>query len=81
MRISDRPEFDARQGRNQPVTLFLVDGRDPEAPVILEQLLLGIMVVAVTSLLLPFLLIMAGVGAAVLLWFVSPRFEMGPMQQ
>jgi hypothetical protein len=37
--------------------------------VILEQLLLGIMVVAVTLLLLPFLLIMAGVGAAMLLWF------------
>jgi len=32
--------------------------------VILEQLLLGIMVVAVTLLLLPFLLVMAGVGAA-----------------
>ena len=37
---------------------------------IFEQLLLGIMVVAVTLLLLPFLLVMAGVGAAMLLWFV-----------
>ena len=37
---------------------------------ILEQLLLGILVVAVTLLLLPFLLVMAGVGAAMLLWFV-----------
>ena len=39
---------------------------------ILEQLLLGIMVVAVTLLLLPFLLVMAGVGAAMLLWFPRP---------
>ena len=37
---------------------------------ILEQLLLGILVVAVTLLLLPFLSVMAGVGAAMLLWFV-----------
>ena len=37
---------------------------------ILEQLLLGILAVAVTLLLLPFLLVMAGVGAAMLLWFV-----------
>jgi hypothetical protein len=41
--------------------------------VILEQLLLGIMVVAVTLMLLPFLLVMAGVGAAMLLWSLFPR--------
>jgi hypothetical protein len=44
-------------------------GANPEVAVILEQLLLGIMVVAVVLLLLPFLLVMAGVGAAILLWF------------
>jgi hypothetical protein len=47
--------------------------------VILEQLLLGIMVVAVTLLLLPFLLIMAGVGAAVLLWFVVSAAVLGAL--
>jgi hypothetical protein len=46
--LADRPDFDARQGRDHL-------SRDPEAAVILEQLLLGIMVVAVTLLLLPFL--------------------------
>ena len=44
---------------------------------ILEQLLLGIMVVAVTLLLLPFLLIMVGVGAAMLLWFVVSAAVLG----
>ena len=44
---------------------------------ILEQLLLGIMVVAVTLLLLPFLLVMAGVGAAMLLWFVVSAAVLG----
>ena len=34
---------------------------------IFEQLLLGIMVAALTLLLLPFLLVMAGVGAAMLI--------------
>jgi len=38
--------------------------------VILEQLLLGIMVVAVTLLLLPFLLVMA--GGALIFWVVFP---------
>ena len=44
---------------------------------ILEQLLLGIMMVAVTLLLLPFLLVMAGVGAAMLLWFVVSGAVLG----
>src|ERR1700709_1447446 len=48
----------------------LLISANPEVAVILEQLLLGIMVVAVVLLLLPFLLVMAGVGAAKLLWFV-----------
>jgi len=47
--------------------------------VILEQLLLGIMVVAVTLLLLPFLLVMAGVGAAMLLWFVVSAAVLGAL--
>ena len=46
---------------------------------ILEQLLLGIMVVAVTLLLLPFLLVMAGVGAAMLLWFVVSAAVLGTL--
>jgi hypothetical protein len=37
MRISDRPEFDARQGLHQPVASFLVVIGDPEAALILEQ--------------------------------------------
>src|SRR6476469_4258701 len=52
---------------------------DTEAAVILEQLLLGIMVVAVTLLLLPFLLVMAGVGAAMLLWFVASAAVLGAL--
>jgi hypothetical protein len=79
MRITDRSEFDVRQGRDQPVALYSVDRRDPEAAVILEQLLLGIMVVAVTLLLLPFLLVMAGVGAAMLLWFVVSAAVLGAL--
>jgi len=47
--------------------------------VILEQLLLGIMVVAVVLLLLPFLLVMAGVGAAMLLWFVASAAVLGAL--
>ena len=46
---------------------------------ILEQLLLGIMVVAVVLLLLPFLLVMAGVGAAMLLWFVASAAVLGAL--
>ena len=46
---------------------------------ILEQLLLGIMVVAVTLLLLPFLLVMAGVGTAMLLWFVVSAAVLGAL--
>ena len=44
---------------------------------ILDQLLFGIMVVAVVLLLLPFLLVMAGVGAAMLLWFVISAAVLG----
>ena len=46
---------------------------------ILGQLLLGIMVVAVVLLLLPFLLVMAGVGAAMLLWFVASVAVLGAL--
>ena len=46
---------------------------------IFEQLLLGIMVVAVTLLLLPFLLVLAGVGAAMLLWFVVSVAVLGAL--
>ena len=45
---------------------------------ILNQLLFGIMVVAVV-LLLPFLLVMAGVGAAMLLWFVISAAVLGAL--
>ena len=38
---------------------------------ILEQLMFGILVVAVVVLLLPFLLVMAGVAAASLFWFAA----------
>jgi hypothetical protein len=54
-------------------------GANPEVAVILEQLLLGIMVVAVVLLLLPFLLVMAGVGAAILLWFVAFAAVLGAL--
>jgi hypothetical protein len=47
--------------------------------VILEQLLLGILVVALVVLLLPFLLMMAGVGAAMLLWFVASAAVLGAL--
>jgi hypothetical protein len=47
--------------------------------VILGQLLLGITVVAVVLLLLPFLLVMAGVGAAMLLWFVASAAVLGAL--
>ena len=45
----------------------------------LGQLLLGITVVAVVLLLLPFLLVMAGVGAAMLLWFVASAAVLGAL--
>src|SRR3984893_2303489 len=57
----------------------LLISANPEVAVILEQLLLGIMVVAVVLLLLPFLLVMAGVGAAVLLWFVASAAVLGAL--
>ena len=46
---------------------------------ILEQLLLGILVVGLVVLLLPFLLVMAGVGAAMLLWFVASAAVLGAL--
>jgi len=52
---------------------------NPEVAVILEQLLLGIMAVAFVLLLLPFLLVMAGVGAAMLLWFVASAAVLGAL--
>jgi hypothetical protein len=50
-----------------------------EFAVILEQLLLGILIVALVVLLLPFLLVMAGVGAAMLLWFVASAAVLGAL--
>jgi hypothetical protein len=47
--------------------------------VIFEQLVLGIMVAAVVLLLLPFLLVMAGIGAAMLLWFVVSAAVLGAL--
>jgi hypothetical protein len=52
---------------------------NPEIAVILEELLLGIMVVAVVLMLLPFLLVLAGVGAAMLLWFVASAAVLGAL--
>jgi hypothetical protein len=49
-----------------------------EAAVILGQVLLGITVVAVV-LLRPFLLVMAGVGTAMLLWFVASAAVLGAL--
>ena len=46
---------------------------------ILEQLMFGILVLAVVLLLLPFLLVMAGVGAAMLLWFVVSAAVLGAL--
>jgi hypothetical protein len=47
--------------------------------VILEQLMFGILVLAVVLLLLPLLLVMAGVGAAMLLWFVASAAVLGAL--
>ena len=46
---------------------------------ILEQLMFGILVPAVVLLLLPVLLVMAGVGAAMLLWFVASAAVLGAL--
>jgi membrane protein implicated in regulation of membrane protease activity len=46
-------------------------------PVLLEQLLLGILVVGVVVLFLPFLLM--AVGAAMLLWFVVSAAALGAL--
>ena len=45
---------------------------------ILEQLILGLAVAALV-LLLPFLLVMAGIGAAMLLWFVASAAVLGAL--
>jgi hypothetical protein len=47
--------------------------------VILEQLILGLAVAALVLLLLPFLLVMAGIGAAMLLWFVASAAVLGAL--
>jgi hypothetical protein len=52
---------------------------DAEVAVLLEQLLLGILVVGVVVLFLLFLLVMAGVGAAKLLWFVVCAAALGAL--
>ena len=44
---------------------------------ILEQLMLGVAVVVVVVLLSSFLLVMAGIGAAVLLWCVASAAILG----
>jgi hypothetical protein len=51
---------------------------NPEIAVILEQLTLGIMIAGIVVL-LPFLLVMAGVGAAMLLWFVASAAALGAL--
>jgi hypothetical protein len=50
---------------------------NPENAVIFEQLMLGVAGVVVVVLLLPFLLVMAGIGAAVLLWCVASAAILG----
>jgi hypothetical protein len=62
-----------------PCAATLSISANPEVVVILEQLLLGIMVVAFVLLLLPLLLVMAGVGAAMLLWFVASAAVLGAL--
>jgi ascorbate-specific PTS system EIIC-type component UlaA len=47
--------------------------------VILGELIFGILEVAVVVLLLPFLLVMAGVGAAMLLWFMASAAVLGAL--
>jgi hypothetical protein len=47
--------------------------------VILGELIFGILVVAVVVLLLPFLLVIAGVGAAMLLWFMASAAVLGAL--
>jgi hypothetical protein len=49
-----------------------------EIAVVLVELIFGMMVAAVV-LLLPFLLMMIGVGAAVLLWFVASAAQLGAL--
>ena len=46
---------------------------------ILGELIFGILVVAVVVLLLPFLLVIAGVGAAMLLWFMASAAVLGAL--
>jgi len=47
--------------------------------VILGELIFGILVLAVVVLLLPFLLVIAGVGAAMLLWFMASAAVLGAL--
>ena len=52
---------------------------DAEVAVLLEQFLLGILVAGVVVLFLPFLLVMAGVGAAMLIWFAVSAAALGAL--
>jgi hypothetical protein len=47
--------------------------------VILEQMILGMAVVAVVLLLVPYLLVIAGIGAAMLLWFLASAALLGAL--
>ena len=51
----------------------------PEMAVILEQVIVGVLVAFSVLLLLPILLVMAGVGAAMLLWFVASAAVLGAL--
>jgi hypothetical protein len=76
MLTSRRGETDVR--RNPPMEVKLEIEAMLEQ-VILDQMLLGIIVVNLVLLLLPFLLMMAGVGAAMLLWFVTSAAVLGAL--
>jgi hypothetical protein len=56
-----------------------LEDANPEGVVILEQLIFGIAVVAAVLLALPFLLVMAGVGAAMPLWCVISAAVFGAL--
>jgi hypothetical protein len=47
--------------------------------VILEQVIVGVLMAVSVLLLLPFLLVMAGVGAAMLLWFAASAAVVGTL--
>jgi hypothetical protein len=76
MLISKLVGIDVRRGRDEPGAMV---ANPQEVAVILGQLMLGIAVLAVVLLLLPFLLVMAGVGAAMLLWFLASAAVLGAL--